>query len=147
MTRLITVAAFLCLFAIPAGASELTYCAKDQTYRQTCVEAGNLIQSHAKISTGDPRPRAWCGWWLRQQLNVADRSGNLARWWRGYGSNARGPAIGAIVVWSHHVGIITGKSESGWVVKSGNDGNAVRERERSLRGAIAFRWPGQVAGL
>jgi hypothetical protein len=27
----------------------------------------------------DIRPRAWCGWWMRQQLGVADRAFNLAR--------------------------------------------------------------------
>ena len=40
-----------------------------------------------------------------------------------------------------HVGIITGKTARGWVVLSGNDGNAVRERVRSVSNAIAFRWP------
>lgn len=93
----------------------------------------------------DPRPRAWCGWWMRQQLGIADRSLNLARNWARYGTNAHGPAIGAIVVWPHHVGQIVGRTESGWIIKSGNDGHQVRERERSLRGAIAFRFPNGVA--
>ena len=44
-----------------------------------------------------------------------------------------------IVVWRNHVGIITGRAGSQWIVKSGNDGNAVRERPRSIAGAIAFR--------
>jgi len=97
---------------------------------------------HGIVMThGDPRPARWCGWWMRQHLGVADRRGNLARWWAGYGSPSHGPAVGALVVWRHHVGIITGRTETGWVVKSGNDGRAVRERERSVRGAIAFRWP------
>lgn len=88
----------------------------------------------------DPRPARWCGWWLRQHLGVSDRSLNLARNWALYGSNAGGPGIGVIVVWRHHVGIITGRTASGgWVVKSGNDGRAVRERERNLRGVIAYR--------
>ena len=96
----------------------------------------------------DPRPHAWCGYWMRHYLGVANRDGNLARWWARYGSNAGGPAIGAIVVWYHHVGIITGRTNAGgWLIKSGNDGGAVRERERSLRGAIAFRWPNGMAGL
>jgi hypothetical protein len=87
------------------------------------------------------RPHAWCGWWMRQHLGVANSSGNLARWWAGYGRSSGGPAIGALVVWAHHVGIITGGSSGAWIVKSGNDGNAVRERVRPLGGAIAFRWP------
>ena len=36
--------------------------------------------------------------------------------------------------------VFTGKSADGqWVIKSGNDGHAVRERVRSIAGAIAFR--------
>ena len=95
----------------------------------------------------DPRPHAWCGWWLRHQLGVADRAFNLARNWASYGSSSHGPAVGAIVVWPHHVGLITGRTATGFIVKSGNDGHAVRERERSIRGAIAFRWPSGMAGL
>ena len=99
---------------------------------------------HARVvdaNGNDPRPSRWCGWAMRQWLGVKDRAGNLARWWAGFGSPAHGPAVGVIVVWRHHVGIITGRSDSGWIVKSGNDGHAVRERERSLRGVIAYRWP------
>jgi hypothetical protein len=45
-----------------------------------------------------------------------------------------------MVVWSHHVGMITGRTANGqWIVKSGNDGHRVRERPRSIAGAIAFR--------
>ena len=95
----------------------------------------------------DSRPHAWCGWWLRQQLGVADRAYNLAKNWSHFGSPSGGPAIGTIVVWRHHVGLITARNGSGWVIKSGNDGHAVRERERSVRGAIAFRWPSRTAGL
>jgi hypothetical protein len=87
------------------------------------------------------RPRAWCGWYMRELLGVSDRSYNLARNWVGYGRPAMGPHVGAIVVWPHHVGLITGGSPGAWVVKSGNDGHAVRERARSVAGAIAFREP------
>lgn len=86
-------------------------------------------------------PRAWCGCWLAKHLGLSDRSLWLARRWASLGSDAGGPRVGAIVVWRHHVGIITGKTARGWVVKSGNDGNAVRERVRSVAGAVAFRWP------
>lgn len=95
----------------------------------------------ASGNRADPRPRAWCGWFMRQYLGVKDRAGNLARWWAHFGTPAHGPAIGVLVVWRHHVGIITGRTDGGWIVKSGNDGHAVRERERSLRGVIAYRWP------
>jgi hypothetical protein len=88
----------------------------------------------------DRRPSAWCGWWMRRHLGVANVAGNLARWWASFGRPAGGPEIGALVVWRHHVGIITGRTSDGrWVVKSGNDGHAVRERPRSVAGAIAFR--------
>jgi hypothetical protein len=64
---------------------------------------------------------------------------NLARAWAHYGSNAGGPVIGAIVVWTHHVGEIVGRENGQWIVRSGNDGHVVRTRPRSLAGAIAFR--------
>ncbi len=91
---------------------------------------------------GGGRPRAWCGWEMRRELGVADRSYNLARNWAHYGSPAGGPAPGVIVVWSHHVGRIEGECGGGWLVHSGNDGGAVRTRCRSVRGAIAFRYAG-----
>ncbi len=92
------------------------------------------------------KPRAWCGWYLARHLGIHDRRLWRALAWRHVGRAADGPAIGAIVIWSRgkgggHVGIITGKTERGWVVLSGNDGNAVRERVRSVSTAIAFRWP------
>lgn len=64
---------------------------------------------------------------------------NLARAWAHYGVSAGGPSVGAIVVWSHHVGKIVGQENGQWIVESGNDGHAVRTRPRSLAGAIAFR--------
>lgn len=106
-----------------------------------CALALSISAANAK----DIRPHAWCGWWMRHHLGVSDLRGNLARWWAHFGSNAHGPAVGAVVVWPHHVGIITGRTDKGWVVKSGNDGHRVRERVRSVRGAIAFRWPDRMA--
>lgn len=100
----------------------------------------------SRVESRGKRPRAWCGWWLSRHLGLTDRRLWRALEWRHVGRAAHGPAIGAIVIWSRgkgngHVGIITGKTTRGWVVKSGNDGNAVRERVRSIAGAIAFRWP------
>lgn len=90
--------------------------------------------------SGDPRPSAWCGWFMRQVKGVTDTAYNLARNWAHYGSPAGGPRVGAVVVWSHHVGEIVGECPSGgWLVHSGNDGHAVRTRCRSVAGAIAFR--------
>jgi hypothetical protein len=96
--------------------------------------------SHHHYVGHDARPRAWCGWWMRQQLGVNDRRFNLAREWARYGRPAGGPQIGAIVVWHHHVGRITGHDGKNWIVTSGNDGHAVRTRPRSVAGAV-FRMP------
>jgi hypothetical protein len=90
---------------------------------------------------GDPRPEKWCGWQMRQWLHVADKRFNRAIEWRDYGSPADGPGIGVIVVWPRHVGRIVGGSAGAWIVQSGNDGGRIRSRERSVRGALAFRWP------
>jgi hypothetical protein len=95
--------------------------------------------AHSRASFGGGRPRAWCGWWLGNHLGMNNRSLWLARNWASVGRSAGGPRVGAVVVWRHHVGIITGRTGSKWVVKSGNDGHAVRERPRSIAGAIAFR--------
>ncbi len=82
-----------------------------------------------------PRPKAWCGWWMRTQLGGGPEF-NLAWNWRKYGRPTH-PQVGAVVVWRHHVGIITGRAPNGqWIVKSGNDGGKVRERARSVAGAI-----------
>lgn len=104
-------------------------------------------QTPAYQTSGDQHPlsyrryaRAWCGAYLSAYLGKNDRNLALARNWAKEGTNAGGPGIGVVVVWPHHVGIITGQASNGqWIVHSGNDGGAVRTRERSLRGAIAFR--------
>lgn len=84
--------------------------------------------------------RRWCGCWLAHHLGLSNRSLWLARNWARIGSPAHGPAPGVVAVWPHHVGIVTGVPGPGRIVlKSGNDGRAVRERERSSRGVIAWR--------
>jgi hypothetical protein len=61
---------------------------------------------------------------------------NLARNWTHWG-RPTAPKVGAVVVWQHHVGMITGRTASGqWIVKSGNDSGRVRERPRSVAGAV-----------
>jgi len=95
-------------------------------------------RARAHVARAGGRPRAWCGWWLGNHLGMAKRNLWLARNWASVGRRAQ-PGIGVVVVWRHHVGIITGRSGAKWIVKSGNDGNAVRERPRSIAGAIAFR--------
>lgn len=96
----------------------------------------------AFLDTADARPRAWCGWWMGQHLGNPDRALWRARNWARVGSPADGPGVGVVVVWRHHVGIITGRANDGeWLVTSGNDGGRVRERPRSLATVIAMRRP------
>jgi hypothetical protein len=93
----------------------------------------------ARVSGG--RPRAWCGWYARSLVGSdPGPQYNLARNWANWGRSAS-PAVGVMVVWPHHVGMITGRAPDGqWIVKSGNDGGgAAHERPRSIAGAIAFR--------
>ena len=107
-------------------------------YRHSDMPQRHYAMHYRRYSDG--RPSAWCGWYLRQIMGVADRSYNIAANWAHFGS-ATSPHIGAIVVWPHHVGKIVGYDEQRhqWMVLSGNDGHAVRTRPRSLAGAIAFR--------
>jgi hypothetical protein len=86
------------------------------------------------------RPAAWCGWEMRHLVGAdPGPSYNLARNWAHWGRP--GPAgIGAVVVWSHHVGKIVGQENGQWIIQSGNDGHALGARARSIAGAIAIRW-------
>jgi hypothetical protein len=86
------------------------------------------------------RPGAWCGWEMRQLVGSdPGPTFNLARNWAQWGQP--GPAgVGAVVVWPHHVGRIVGQENGMWLIESGNDGNALRTRPRSLAGVIAIRW-------
>ena len=91
--------------------------------------------THTARSGAGGRPARWCGWWMRTQKGGGPEL-NLAANWRHWG-RPTGPRVGAVVVWSHHVGMITGRTAGGeWIVKSGNDGGAVRERPRSVAGAV-----------
>lgn len=113
-----------------------------RTHRRVLEGLARVMAEGAGRAVNWIKPRAWCGWFMRRELGVANPAGNRARWWVGYGRPAHGPHVGAIVVWRHHVGRITGRTADGrWIVKSGNDGHRVRERPRSVAGAIAFRWP------
>jgi hypothetical protein len=81
-----------------------------------------------------PRPAQWCGWYMRS-LRGGGTEFNVAANWRSYGSPAQ-PQVGAVVVWDHHVGLITGRASNGeWIVKSGNWSNRVHEGARSIAGA------------
>jgi hypothetical protein len=85
------------------------------------------------------RPAAWCGWEMRQLVSSdPGPTFNLARNWAHWG-HAAPAGIGAVVVWSHHVGKIVGQESGMWVIESGNDDHMIRTRPRSIAGAIAIR--------
>jgi hypothetical protein len=58
-----------------------------------------------RVSGG--RPRAWCGWYARSLVGSdPGPTYNLARNWAHWGRSAS-PGVGVMVVWLHHVGMIT----------------------------------------
>ena len=66
------------------------------------------------------RPRAWCGWFVRQQKGVSDPKFNLAHNWMQWG-RASFPHVGAVgVMKRRHVGIVVGTCTGGVLLKSGN---------------------------
>ena len=104
------------------------------------ISAMALLCALASNTEAAGRPAAWCGWYMRSQVGSdPGPEYNLARAWAHYGANSGGPTVGVIVVWRHHVGKIVGRENGQWLVRSGNDGHAVRTRPWSLAGAIAFR--------
>jgi hypothetical protein len=106
----------------------------EQSYPQRSAY-GDQIGSHI-----GGRPSAWCGWEMRQLVSGDPGPAfNLARNWAHWGQ-AGAAGVGAVVVWSHHVGKIVGQEGGEWIIESGNDGNRVRTRPRSIAGAIAIRW-------
>ena len=106
--------------------------ARSGSTRSHHASRGHSTRSHHSAGA---RPARWCGWWMRTQKGGGPEL-NLAANWRHWGLPT-GPRVGAVVVWSHHVGMITGRTAGGeWIVKSGNDGGAVRERPRSVSGAV-----------
>jgi hypothetical protein len=81
----------------------------------------------------------WCGCWLAHFLGISDPALNKASNWAKRGRRQPGPCVGCIAVWPHHVGIVRAIPGPGRIVLlSGNDGKAVRERERSSDGVIAW---------
>jgi hypothetical protein len=106
----------------------------DQIYPERSAYGGQ-IGAHV-----GGRPSAWCGWEMRQLVSGDPGPAfNLARNWAHWGQ-AGSAGVGAVVVWSHHVGKIVGEEGGAWIIESGNDGNRVRTRPRSIAGAIAIRW-------
>jgi uncharacterized protein (TIGR02594 family) len=97
----------------------------------------------------EARPRLWCGWWLANHLGYKDKNLYLAMNWLADKRFMRvsGPAVGQIAVFRRgkrggHVGLVKGVPGPGTVLLlSGNDGNAVRLRERSTAGVVGYVVP------
>jgi hypothetical protein len=156
-TAFVVAVAALIMFASSAHAREhhyrhdrLYHVARHGSFAKSLtgrtIESGSDWTSSGLAYSSQPtyrdrgRPAAWCGWEMRQLVGGdPGPSFNLARNWARWGKP--GPAgIGAVVVWSHHVGKIVGQENGQWLIESGNDGRAVRTRPRSIAGAIAIRW-------
>jgi hypothetical protein len=109
-----------------------------------------LIETARQFLGGNPTGWAhqWCGAFLRlivRSVGLPDLpDGNAAIAWARYG-RASEPKPGAILVYPHHVALITKVLDMKKVVAiSGNDWDAnhrprVLERARSLAGAVAVR--------
>ena len=95
------------------------------------------------------RPSMWCGWWLAHHLGYSDSKLHYVLNWLDDKRFMRvaGPAVGQIAVFRRgkrggHIGIVKGVPGPGKIILlSGNDGNAVRQRERSTAGVIAYLVP------
>lgn len=117
--------------------------ARSWPHGRAAVQRHNHAAAH--FSTARPRDCygiPWCGCFMRHLMGETNHALNLARAWATWGHRSDGPGRNVVVVWRHHVGLIVARGRNGlWIVLSGNDGHAVRERPRSLAGAIAFRSP------
>jgi hypothetical protein len=142
-TTLAAALAAILVFAHPARARGRHHSQRhDGVVAQQAAATAWHYESAPRASTDGygGRPAAWCGWEMRHLVSSDPGPAyNLARNWARWGQP--GPAgVGAVVVWSHHVGKIVGQDNGAWIIESGNDGHAVRTRARSIAGAIAIRW-------
>jgi hypothetical protein len=88
------------------------------------------------------KPRAWCGWWMRQQVGSdPGPEFNLAANWRRYGRPSS-PTPGAVAIWrnNHHVGKVVSVNGSEVCTISGNSGaGGVNQRCEPLNHFAGFR--------
>lgn len=132
--RIITLALLLVCFTPDTARAWLL---PEQQFSWGKPERAYKNPARAKAYRGNQwaKPRRWCGWWMRTQFGGGPEYNRAWNWSkRGVETVAQ---VGAVVVWRNHVGYITGRNARGqWIVKSGNDSNRVRERARSVRGAV-----------
>ncbi len=110
---------------------------RSRRYTNRGSRSGRTYRTSSRRSSGGvgKRPRKWCGWWMRKQKGGGAQF-NVAWNWRKYGRSTS-PQVGAVVVWRHHVAMITGRTADGrWITTGGNESGRVRTRARSLKGAI-----------
>ena len=109
-----------------------------------------LVASSAIDQRPDPRPHAWCAWWLRRHLGIprsafpAD-SYNLARAFAKIGSPAPRGCTGCIAVFSRghggHVGLVESWDSRGDpVILSGNFNGRIDTAPHPASRLIALRW-------
>lgn len=103
--------------------------------------AGSFLVDEARRFLGG-NPTGWSHDWCAHFLNtLTGHRGDAAISYASWGRPS--PVVpGAVIVYAHHVAVVTQVLGSGRVVAiSGNDGHRVRERPRSLRGVVAVRAP------
>jgi hypothetical protein len=129
------------------GSREKAQALNDVAERATGSAASAPVSIARRYLGGNPVGWAhvWCGAFMRLVMRAAGYpdlpSGDLAAAWARYG-RASVPQPGAVVVWPHHVGLITAVHGNGLAtVISGNDGHRVRERVMSIARAVV-RLPG-----
>lgn len=98
--------------------------------------------------TDDETP--WCAAYVSAMLEMVDVKSARTGWARGYlnwGKKLKGPAMGAIVVFSRgkkfgHVGFVCGRTRTGkLLVRGGNQDNAVNVKAFDVSRVLGYRWP------
>ena len=101
--------------------------------------------------TDDETP--WCAGFVSAKLEAAGVKSTRSAWARSYcnwGVRLKGPAVGAVVVFSRgktsgHVGFVVGKDgEDNLMVLGGNQGDAVNIKAFSTDRVLSYRWPSKM---
>ena len=117
----------------PSGVSHHRQNEDRKAARIENAEHEEETSSHSGLG---PKPaHAWCGWWMRSRHGGGPVY-NLAWAWAKRGQPSD-PHTGAIAVFRHHVvELVEHVKGNIWIAISGNDGNRVRTRPRSIQGAV-----------
>lgn len=136
-------------------------CLFDNSGHQTCggpiqrpsdapMGRRHIVPTNGYDVAGDPRPSAWCAWWLRRYLHIPKSAFppyeyNLARSFAKIGSPAPQGCTNCIAVFSRgrggHVGLVESWDANGNpVILSGNFNGTVATASHSAHRLIALRW-------